>query len=133
MLPKVAKTLDWLIRHEPAAAGCVIAEVVGEAEQELRIPRPVSEKSITTALALDGTLDEQTRKDFLTRILPPREQRHLICDRVSPDGGHPARWPDLGLPGPGPHRVYASVRPAYFPQPPCARRSAATSLTVFVR
>ncbi|GAA4210814.1 hypothetical protein GCM10022252_79120 [Streptosporangium oxazolinicum] len=70
--PAVAKTLDWLIRHNPATAGRTIEQIIGEASRQLNIPRHVSERSITTALQLDGTLDEETRKNFLERVLAPQ-------------------------------------------------------------
>lgn len=69
--PTVTRMLDWLVRHDPAAAGHTIEEIIGEADRELGIPRQVSERSITTALSLDGTLDEETRENFLQRVLAP--------------------------------------------------------------
>jgi hypothetical protein len=68
----VAKMLDWLVRHHPAAAGSCIQQIIGEAERELDIPRQVAERSITTALTLDGTLDRHAREDFLQRVLAPQ-------------------------------------------------------------
>lgn len=68
----VAKMLDWLVRHDPAAAGSCIQQIIGEAERELDIPRQVAERSITTALTLDGTLDRHVREDFLQRVLAPQ-------------------------------------------------------------
>ncbi len=72
---QIANLLDWLIRHAPAVAGHAIQEIIGEAERELGIPRPVSEDAIRTALALDGTLDEETREGFLHRVLTPEAHR----------------------------------------------------------
>lgn len=69
--PQIANILDWLIRHDPATAGHAIQEIIGESERGLSIPRQVSEDAIRTALALDGTLDEKTRNDFLHRVLTP--------------------------------------------------------------
>jgi hypothetical protein len=69
--PAVAKTLDWLIRHAPTAAGRTIEEIVGEAERNLGIRRRDSEQAIATALSLDGTLDAETLEDFLQRVQTP--------------------------------------------------------------
>ncbi|MEU9025877.1 hypothetical protein [Actinomadura sp. NPDC048394] len=52
LTPAVTKTLDVLIRHEPAAAGRAIEQAIGEAEANLEIPRAVTEESIATALSL---------------------------------------------------------------------------------
>jgi hypothetical protein len=71
MSTAVTKTLDWLIRHDPATAGLTIEQTIGDAEREFEIPRSVSEQSIRKALAVDGTLDEQTLQDFLERVLAP--------------------------------------------------------------
>jgi hypothetical protein len=73
--PAVTKTLDWLIRHEPAAAGRAIEQAIGEAETNLEIPRAVTERSIATALSLDGTLDETTLDAFLERVFTPAANR----------------------------------------------------------
>ncbi len=35
------------------------------------IPREVSEPSLSTALSLDGELDEATLEEFLSRVLTP--------------------------------------------------------------
>jgi hypothetical protein len=69
--PAVTKTLDWLIRYEPTAAGRTIERAIGEAENSLNIPREVTEHSIATALSLDGTLDEATLDAFLERVFTP--------------------------------------------------------------
>jgi hypothetical protein len=69
--PAISQMLDWFIRHNPGIAGATIAEIVGEAEQRLGIPREVSGWSFRTALALDGKLDADTRNEFLDRVLPP--------------------------------------------------------------
>jgi hypothetical protein len=70
--PDVAQMLDWLVRHAPAYAGSCIGAIIGEAERKLHIPRHVSENSITTALNLDGKLDQETLAQFLDRVLTPR-------------------------------------------------------------
>lgn len=75
LTPAVTKTLDWLIRHEPAAAGRAIEQAIGEAEANLEIPRAVTEESIATALSLDGTLDQATREAFLERVFTPAANR----------------------------------------------------------
>ncbi|MFI6587450.1 hypothetical protein [Embleya sp. NPDC050493] len=68
--PDVGRMLDWLIRHDPGYAQPVIAEIVGEAERRLHIPRAVTAHTLRTALALDGELDTDARNDFLDRVLP---------------------------------------------------------------
>jgi len=69
--PAIARMLDWLIRHSPTSAGHAIGEIVGEAERRLGVPRQVSERSLHSALALHGKLDETTRIEFLDRVLTP--------------------------------------------------------------
>ncbi|MER7415704.1 hypothetical protein ABT346_02765 [Micromonospora peucetia] len=70
--PPVAGMLDWLIRHEPTKAAAVIAEIVGEAEQELGILPKISGESLREALALDGTLSgDDSYHKFLDVALPP--------------------------------------------------------------
>jgi hypothetical protein len=69
--PRVARILDWLIRHDPATAARTIEETIGEAERGPDIPRAVSERSIRKALALESTLNDDTRSDFLERVLSP--------------------------------------------------------------
>ncbi len=68
---KVAKMLSWLIQHRPAAAAHAIGVIVGEAEQRLEIPRPVTERSLRVALSLDSELDKDVLKEFLSRVLSP--------------------------------------------------------------
>jgi len=68
---QVARTLDWLIRHNPVLGAAAITEIIGEAERRLNIPRNVSASSIRTALSLDGKLETAVRADFLDRVLPP--------------------------------------------------------------
>ncbi|TMR03409.1 hypothetical protein ETD83_10915 [Actinomadura soli] len=75
LTPTITRTLDWLIRHEPAAAGRAIEQAIGEAEADLDIPRAVTERSIATALSLDGTLDQTTREAFLERVFTPAANR----------------------------------------------------------
>jgi hypothetical protein len=67
----VTKMLDWLIRHNPDAAGYTIGEIIGEAERNRGISRKISEESLRTALGLDGSLDRDTRDEFLDRVLTP--------------------------------------------------------------
>ncbi|MGH3940855.1 MAG: hypothetical protein ACRDTG_19900 [Pseudonocardiaceae bacterium] len=45
--------------------------VVGEAKRQSRIPRAVTERSLATALSLDGCLDEGHLEDFLSRVTTP--------------------------------------------------------------
>ncbi|MEV4249314.1 hypothetical protein AB0J63_38605 [Streptosporangium canum] len=67
--PPVAKMLDWLIRHSPLHATGVVAEIVGEAERRLGIPREVIERSLRSAIALDGELSNDLFDEFLERVL----------------------------------------------------------------
>ncbi|PSK96224.1 hypothetical protein CLV63_112106 [Murinocardiopsis flavida] len=71
--PAIAKTLDWLVRHDPSRAQHMIGELVGQAEREMEIPRAVTARSLRTALSLDGKLTEAARNDYLDRVLPPSE------------------------------------------------------------
>jgi hypothetical protein len=64
----VARTLDWIIRHDPVIAAATITEIIGKAERR-GIPRHVSARSIRTALGLDSKLDAAARRDFLDRVL----------------------------------------------------------------
>jgi hypothetical protein len=67
--------LDWLIRHQPSSAAHTMGRIVGEAGRRFEIPRQVSEWSLRTALALDSTLDDDRRREFLDRALSPRGPR----------------------------------------------------------
>ena len=71
IVPAVAQMLDWLIRYHPATAAQTIGEIIGEAERRLDIPRKTSERSLRTALSLDGKLDDATRDEFLDLALSP--------------------------------------------------------------
>ena len=100
--PAVARMLDWLIRHHPEAAHHAISEIIGDAERRWSTPRHVSARSVRTALALDGQLDKQTRKEFLDRALPPDHREQRARRRSSP--AHPSaalcvleRQQDVGL------------------------------------
>lgn len=69
--PQVTRMLDWLIRHHPDSARHAFGEIVGAAEQRLGIPREVSEQSLSTALSMDGKLDDDRLEEFLSRVLTP--------------------------------------------------------------
>lgn len=71
----VAKMLDWLVRHHPAAAGHAIGAIIGEAEGRLGIPRDVTEYSLSVALDLDGKLGHQSLQEFLRRVMTPGSDR----------------------------------------------------------
>ena len=64
----MARTLDWIIRHDPVIAAATITDIIGEAERR-GIPRHVSARSIRTALGLDSKLDAAARREFLDRVL----------------------------------------------------------------
>ncbi len=66
----VARTMDWIIRHDPVIAAGTITDIIGEAERR-GIPRHVSARSIRTALGLDSKLDAAARREFLDRVLSP--------------------------------------------------------------
>jgi hypothetical protein len=55
----------------PASAGRAINSIIGEAERELAITRPVSERSVSVTLSLDSELDSGTQEEFLRRVLTP--------------------------------------------------------------
>lgn len=71
LAPQVTQMLDWLIRHDPSLAAHVIGETIGEAEQELGIPRSVTEYSLRSALHLDGHVKTEQLDDFLDRVFTP--------------------------------------------------------------
>ncbi|MCD9146147.1 hypothetical protein LUZ16_29735, partial [Streptomyces albireticuli] len=71
ILHDVARMLDWFIRHHPNHARYVISEIIGDAERRMEIPRQISARSLRTALALDGKLDEKVMREYLDRVLPP--------------------------------------------------------------
>jgi hypothetical protein len=66
-----ATMLDWIIRHEPAAAQRLIGEIVGEAQRKLDVPPEVTAYGLRQALSLDSSLDRKVVKEFLDRSLPP--------------------------------------------------------------
>jgi len=72
VVPAVTEMLDWLIRYHPAIAGRTIGEIIGEADGRLSIPRDVTERSLWSALCLDGKLDDDVREQFLERVFSPR-------------------------------------------------------------
>ena len=74
--PPVARMLDWLVRHAPASASYAIAQITGEAWRRLGISREVCERSLRTALSLDGELDQDTRDQFLNRVFTPDTDLH---------------------------------------------------------
>jgi hypothetical protein len=67
----VARMLDWFIRHYPAFAGSLVGSITGEAERRLNIPRKVTERSLATALDLDGELEYDSLQEFLRRVMSP--------------------------------------------------------------
>ncbi len=67
----VARTLDWVIRHNPTLGAATLAEIIGESERRLGIARPVSARSLRTALNLDSELSNDSRRDYLDRVLTP--------------------------------------------------------------
>jgi hypothetical protein len=70
----VAQMLDWFIRHYPAFAGHLVGSITGEAERRLGIPRAVTERSLATALDLDGKLEYESLQEFLRRIVSPGDE-----------------------------------------------------------
>jgi hypothetical protein len=71
VMPQVAQTLDWLIRHDPVAAIRAIAETIGEAERKLGMDRATIEETLHTALNMDGKLKGDALEEFLTRAFSP--------------------------------------------------------------
>jgi hypothetical protein len=70
---RIAKMLDWLLRHEPGHTRTIINSIIGEAEQRFEVPRTVIENSIETALSLDGKLPKESLSDYLERVFPTAE------------------------------------------------------------
>ena len=73
IMPRIGKMLGWLVRHDPAKAGFVMSNVVGEADRRLQIPRGVAEYSLKVALEQDGGLDHDALAEFLRLVLSPAE------------------------------------------------------------
>ena len=69
IMPRIGKMLGWLVRHDPAKAGFVMSNVVGEADRRLEIPRGVAEYSLKVALEQDGGLDHDALAEFLRLVL----------------------------------------------------------------
>lgn len=67
----VARMLDWLVRHDPSAAGRTIEGIIGQADRDLDIPRKVAEWTITMAL-IEGSLDRGPAASSLTASWPPK-------------------------------------------------------------
>lgn len=67
----VSEMLGWHVRHFPHSAQTVINDIVGEAERRFAMPRQVTIRSLSTALTLDGGLDQETLETYLKRVLPP--------------------------------------------------------------
>ena len=63
----VARTPDW-VRHNPTLGAATLAEIIGESERRLRIARPVSARSLRTALNLDSELSKDSRREYLNRV-----------------------------------------------------------------
>lgn len=67
---KVARMLDWLVRHHPTRAQHTIDQILGDAQRRLDIPQEVTARSLRIALNLDSEMDEDVRNEFLDRVLP---------------------------------------------------------------
>ncbi len=76
IVPDVAQMLDWLIRHQPDYAARAIGAITGEAERRFAIPREVTERSLRTALSLDGELSGEALEEFLDRAMTPGSDQH---------------------------------------------------------
>jgi hypothetical protein len=61
--------LGWLARYAPDAAADAIGEIVGRAERELGIPRPLVEEAVREAINLDSGISKTLRRQFLARVL----------------------------------------------------------------
>lgn len=70
---RIAKMLDWLLRHEPGYTRAIINSIIGDAERRFEVPRHVIENSIETALTLDGKLKTETLNEYLERTFPTAE------------------------------------------------------------
>ena len=84
--------LDWLIRHAPDHAAGVIGDIVGEAARRFQIPRHVTERSLRTALALDGKLDDGGYTEFLDRAPAPASPRKTRGPCWKRTTGTPRHW-----------------------------------------
>jgi hypothetical protein len=66
----VAKMLDWFVRHHPDSAQWYIGEVMREAHTRWEIPAQATGRTLRQALVMDGTLDEDTLKEYFARVTP---------------------------------------------------------------
>ena len=66
-----ARMVDWVIRHDPAAAQRMVGDIVREAQNKLDIAPEVVGYALIQAMALDGSLDRDVVRSFLERSLPP--------------------------------------------------------------
>lgn len=72
----VARMLGWMVRHQPSMAQAAWGVIVRDAEDKLGIPPALTERSLDTALGLDGRLGEAALDDFLRRVkTPPADAR----------------------------------------------------------
>jgi hypothetical protein len=65
-----AKMLDWLIHYEPEIAASTIGDITSEARRKYGHTNEDMRRTFNTALSMDGTLDTNTRREFLRRVLP---------------------------------------------------------------
>lgn len=65
-----AKMLDWLIRYDPEIAVSAIGDIASEARRKYGHTNEDMRRTFNTALSMDGTLDTDTRREFLRRVLP---------------------------------------------------------------
>jgi hypothetical protein len=66
----VAKMLDWFVRHHPDSTQWYIGEVMREAHTRWEIPAQATGRTLRQALVMDGTLDEDTLKEYFARVTP---------------------------------------------------------------
>ncbi|MGW2749255.1 hypothetical protein ACWC5O_45155, partial [Streptomyces sp. NPDC001450] len=69
---RVAKMLDWYIRHHPDAAQWCIGDIMREAHRRWDVPPQQTIRTLRQALALDGELSEEARETYFA-LLTPRE------------------------------------------------------------
>ncbi|MFI0218860.1 hypothetical protein [Streptomyces lydicus] len=68
---RVAKMLDWYIRHHPDAAQWCIGEIMRAAHSRWDIPAQQTIRTLRQALALDGELSDEARETYFALLSPP--------------------------------------------------------------
>ncbi|MEV6967573.1 hypothetical protein AB0M47_20960 [Hamadaea sp. NPDC051192] len=77
LVPALANTLTWYIRHDPSVALGMLGELIGQAERQLHIPRDITVDTLLTGISMDGQLADNEMaafEEFFARLLPDQAQ-----------------------------------------------------------